>query len=295
MAILKNSSILTILQMPSGSSAQRPSIPANGMMRFNTTYNVMEIYNGSIWWDLDNNVASDIGLTVTTPATSGTQLKQVRPTFLSGNYFIQPPGHHSYLVYVDMTNQGGGWVLVGCGREGASNGVAWWNDAGGGSFSTNLVSANLNSNTVAYLPTSWIRAMVKGYSWNAMSGMLVNRTIAGDSFLFRTSTSNFTWSSFGGAVDTQPSTAITMSYSRFVGQWLSSTNSYNFTNNFWGDTISAGSPVANDVTRSFTWTWSGHSAGGIQYSGWSAGSSFTNGFQAGVEGHSLQHVNVFVK
>jgi len=265
------------------------------MMRFNTTYNVMEIYNGSIWWDLDNNVASDIGLTEASPATSGTQLKQVRPTFLSGNYYIQPPGHQPCLVYVDMTNQGGGWVLVGIGRQGASNGVAWWNDAGGGSFSTSLISENLSSNTVSYLPTSWIRAMIKGYSWNAMTGLLLNRTVAGDSFYLRTSASNFKWSNFGGTVDTQPGFATTIRYSRYAGQWLSSTLNYEFNNNFWSDTLSSGAPVANDVSRLFTWNWSGHSAGGIQYSGWSAGASFTNGFQAGTEGHSIQQVNVFIK
>jgi len=297
MASLKNTIISSTsqIQLPKGSSAQRPALPVTGMIRFNTDYYITETYNGTLWWDLTNNVPSDIGLTLTTPATSGTQLLQCRPSFASGNYYIQPPGQSSYQVYVDMTNQGGGWVLVGCGRQGASNGIAWWNNAGGGSYSTGLVSANLSSNTVAYMPRDWIRALCEGYTWNSMSGLLVNRTVAGDSFFLRTSTSNFNWSDFGGTVDTQPGFAVTLSYSRYAGTWLSSTNTYNFTNQYWSDTLNSSPGVANDVTRLFTWNWSGHSTVGVQYSGWSAGSSFTTGFQAGAEGHAIQQVNVFIK
>jgi hypothetical protein len=36
------------LQYPAGTTAQRPT-PATGMMRFNTTLVVMEIYNGTAW------------------------------------------------------------------------------------------------------------------------------------------------------------------------------------------------------------------------------------------------------
>jgi hypothetical protein len=36
------------LQLPSGTTAQRPS-PSAGMMRFNTTTALMEYYNGSAW------------------------------------------------------------------------------------------------------------------------------------------------------------------------------------------------------------------------------------------------------
>jgi hypothetical protein len=264
------------------------------MMRYNTSISCNEFYNGNIWWDLDNNVPSDLGLSATTPAQSGIQLLQARPTYASDNYYIQPPGQACYQVYVDMTNQGGGWVLVACGRQGASNGIAWWNDNGAGSYTTALISANLASNTVAYMPNSWIRAMCGGSTWNNMGGMICNRTVLGDSFYFRTTTSEFHWSSFGGATNTQPGQSIILTYGRFTGQWLTSTNSYNFTNQYWTDTIN-NAGVGNDATRLFTWSWSGHSAGGIQYSGWSAGASVTTGFQAGSEGHAIQQVNVFVK
>lgn len=186
-------------------------------------------------------------------------------------------------------------VLVARGQQGASNGITWWNDAGGGAYSTALIAANLASTTVAYMPTYWIRALVGGDTWNNMGGMICNRTLLGDSFYFRTTASQFRWSSFGGTTDTQPGFTISLTYGRYTGQWLSSTNSYNFSNIYWTDTLN-NAGVTNDATRLFTWSWSGHSAGGVQYSGWSAGASVTTpGFQAGSEGHAIQQVNVFVK
>jgi len=298
MAILKNSTFTGTFRLPSGTTAQRPAAPTTGMIRYNTSIPCNEMYNGSIWWDLDNNVPSDIGLNSTTPAASGIQLLQARPTYGSGNYYIQPPGQPCYQVYVDMTNQGGGWVLVACGRQGASNGIAWWQDAGAGNFASGLVSANLSNNTVAYMPTDWIKALQGGQTWHNFNGMICNRIVLGDSFYFIPYNSGpyrFSWSNFGAATDTQPHTSTYLSYGRWTGQWLSGSNSYNYSNNLWGDTLGNGSPVANDATRLFTWSWSGHSAGGVQYSGWSAGASVTTGFQAGSEGHAIQQVNVFVK
>ena len=37
------------LYLPSGTTAQRPASPATGMMRFNTTTGLLEVYNGSVW------------------------------------------------------------------------------------------------------------------------------------------------------------------------------------------------------------------------------------------------------
>lgn len=35
--------------LPSGTTAQRPASPATGMMRFNTTTGLVEVYNGTSW------------------------------------------------------------------------------------------------------------------------------------------------------------------------------------------------------------------------------------------------------
>jgi len=299
MAILKNSTFTGTFQLPAGTSAQRPAVPVQGMMRYNTSIPCNEMYNGTIWWDMDNNVPSDLGLSAATPATSGRQLLQCRPTYGTGNYWIRPPGQPGYQVYVDMTNQNGGWVLVGRGREGSSTGTAWWNDAGAGLFSSSLVQSALNIFDVAYMPRDWIRALMGGSNWNNFNGMICNRTQLGDSFYFHpytTTTYQFSWSLFGAATDVQPGLSTFLSYGRYTGQWLTGGNTYNFSNQYWSDTLSSGAPVANDASRLFTWNWSGHSSGGVQYSGWSAGASVnTPGFQAGSEGHAIQQVNVFVK
>lgn len=37
------------LTYPVGTTAQRPGVPAAGMMRFNSSTGLMEYYNGSAW------------------------------------------------------------------------------------------------------------------------------------------------------------------------------------------------------------------------------------------------------
>jgi len=51
MATLKNTNIddTGYLQLPSGTTAQRPASPSAGYMRWNTTDNIVEVYNGTYW------------------------------------------------------------------------------------------------------------------------------------------------------------------------------------------------------------------------------------------------------
>lgn len=37
------------MYLPTGTTAQRPASPATGMMRFNTTTSLVEVYNGTSW------------------------------------------------------------------------------------------------------------------------------------------------------------------------------------------------------------------------------------------------------
>lgn len=37
------------MYLPSGTTAQRPVSPVTGQMRFNTTTNAVEVYNGTSW------------------------------------------------------------------------------------------------------------------------------------------------------------------------------------------------------------------------------------------------------
>lgn len=53
------------------------------------------------------------GSTAGQAAVSGLELKQGYPNFPSGNYYIKPSGAaQANLVYVDMTTDGGGWMLI---------------------------------------------------------------------------------------------------------------------------------------------------------------------------------------
>jgi len=46
------------------------------------------------------------------PATSATQILQLRPSAASGYYYIRPDGATTYYVYCDMVTDGGGWMLM---------------------------------------------------------------------------------------------------------------------------------------------------------------------------------------
>lgn len=55
MATLQNTIIDdTTFQLPAGTTAQRPGNPQVGMIRFNTTLNQTEFYNGTSWIAIDN-------------------------------------------------------------------------------------------------------------------------------------------------------------------------------------------------------------------------------------------------
>ena len=57
MATLKNSVVndTGYLQMPVGTTAQRPGSPSTGMVRWNTTINAAEVYNGTSWVSVTSN------------------------------------------------------------------------------------------------------------------------------------------------------------------------------------------------------------------------------------------------
>lgn len=52
MATLKNTSVTGSLNLPSGTTAQRPTNPPNGSMRFNTTEGYAEYYRDGFWGQL---------------------------------------------------------------------------------------------------------------------------------------------------------------------------------------------------------------------------------------------------
>lgn len=54
MATLKNTTIddTGSIRVPRGTTSQRPSDPEEGMIRFNTSTNKFEVYNGTEWVEI---------------------------------------------------------------------------------------------------------------------------------------------------------------------------------------------------------------------------------------------------
>lgn len=91
MATLKNTTIndTGYLQLPVGTTAQRPVSPAAGMMRVNTSTNYLEFYTGTAW----GNIVSSL------PVTSG----------LVGWYL---PDNYSSGVWTDISGSGNNATLT---------------------------------------------------------------------------------------------------------------------------------------------------------------------------------------
>ena len=72
------------MDIPAGTTAQRPSSPSSGYIRMNTTLNKMEMYNGSAWVGVGGSELRLFAVTPSTAATSGTSLNLTGEGFVSG-------------------------------------------------------------------------------------------------------------------------------------------------------------------------------------------------------------------
>lgn len=280
MATLKNTTVddTGYFQLPVGTTAQRPSSANTGMIRYNSTTLCLEAYAGETWQNITGAPGS-----IANPATSATQIKSaIGNLAVDGNYYYKPSGYSSSAIqcYTNFTNApaGKGYVLVARGRESTD----YWNAAG--QNTTALLAANLTTNTpVAVAPGTFVSAL--GGNWSSMK-ILINRYYIGDSFYIQGTTSaTFTWSVFNAS----PS-SVAATLQRYTSNWKAGSLSYTATNTTgWTDQ----SPLGNDCSRIFTWTWSSH--GG--YQGVSAGSSCTTSgtFQYSTEQHNIDLASFYVE
>lgn len=248
-------------------------------------------------------VAAPLG-SQSNPAPSALAILSNNPLASSGNYWIKPTGFtgSSLLLWCDMTNLGGGWVLIGKGRQSS--------DSTGGWFGTNnevstsgLQQANAFSAGVSKVSASFVNFLMNGTSagWqngNNQNYLVVNRISnaqdglsgIGDSLYFKvTNQTTFSWvNQFGSAIQNNSTaatgTGVNIRYNSVWhggGQYGSQESSFN--DNYYGG--------PNSTNRSFTWWWSGHG----NFHGWSSGNTETRGFQNGTEGHALQFVQLWAR
>jgi hypothetical protein len=142
-------------RMAVGTTAERHSNPPLGMMRWNTTEDALELWNGTEWYFLHR---AGVG-TQNSPAVSGMEI--LAAGLPSGNYWIQPAGQTAYEMYVDNDRNGGGWVL--CARVTTASCQAHMTTG-----SVNLSGSTgprLNNGSTVKMTDSWINSLRTGSTY----------------------------------------------------------------------------------------------------------------------------------
>lgn len=113
MAILKNTRIddTGFIQLPSGTTAQRPASPIAGMIRYNTSINATEIYTGTTWIADDGLVRA----TASGAINESSAFHQIFTFLGSGSITINTAGTVEYLI---VAGGGAGGYYVGGGGGG---------------------------------------------------------------------------------------------------------------------------------------------------------------------------------
>jgi hypothetical protein len=109
MASLKNTTVddTGFIKFATGTQAERPGSPTQGMMRFNTTTSVLEFWNGTTWVGIGLRDGASIG----SAADSADAIKTLTGTTSDGFYWILNNGVATN-VWCDMNNNGGGWMMI---------------------------------------------------------------------------------------------------------------------------------------------------------------------------------------
>ncbi|ADO98429.1 hypothetical protein PRSM4_045 [Prochlorococcus phage P-RSM4] len=147
---------LSRFTFPIGTTAERPSSPAAGHVRYNTTLGYAEVYNGSAWYRASSGILGTVG-TEGSPATNSQQLAGLP----SGLYWFQPSGQTKYQMYVDNSRFGGGWVLMASVRTSTCQDHM---DQGAVRIS-GTTGPRLDNTSTSKMADAWINAFVSGSNY----------------------------------------------------------------------------------------------------------------------------------
>lgn len=159
-------------------------------------------------------------------AASCWEIKQVAPSAPSGIFWLRTPALIAPTqFYCDQTTNGGGWVLIGRGREG-------WKENYQGSGTTAQVSANITG-TAAFVPRQLSSTVIDGL----LNGQSPDSLADGVRLRRATNTDGTTWQEATYKLTKQPRWVWTLRSETPVGAYKfdASTGTGGQTNNFGSD------------------------------------------------------------
>jgi hypothetical protein len=256
---------------------------------------------------IKGGVVPNDGSTENRAAPSALFLRNDLGITTSGNYWIKPTGYATAkLLWCDMTNLGGGWVLIGKGRQSSDNNGGWFGTESELSVS-GLVQANAFSAGISKVDSEFVNRLMNGTTsgWqnaNANNFLVANRISnatdgyagIGDSATIKVrNEANFKWiGQFGTTpVDSGTDTGggLMIAYN---GIWAAGGERPNRVDNNTAGAFRDNDFGSNNGTgRWFQWHWSGH----VAFHGWSTGSAESRGFQNSSEAHALQFVQLWAR
>jgi hypothetical protein len=198
--LLKFTEATDYLKIPTGTTAQRPSSPANGYIRFNTTINDVEAYNGTEWTRMGiapptftsvdypgsataldpaggeslviNGTNFNTGITITIDGTTPSSITLNSSTQLT----VTAPAKSAGTYNIVFTNTDGGTATAT--NAVSYNGVPSWTTAAGNlgsisegeAISLTVSASEPDSGTISYSVTSG--SLPTGASLNSSTGAI---------------------------------------------------------------------------------------------------------------------------
>jgi len=179
------------VRLPNGTTAQRPTA-ATGQIRYNTSFNFLEYYDGSNWVPVVGQTSP--GSTASNPAESADEIKTYNPNATNGLYWIRQIGTtptQAYCVFTDYTGAaiaGGPWTVPIISNDANSN-FSTNGPAAAATFLSKCQAIGIaspgrgmeNTRTTTEVYGAWLA--VKRALWNNYAAFIENGDTGGNSVL----------------------------------------------------------------------------------------------------------------